>query len=162
MVNNLTTMKKILLYIILTFLFGTTQSQVLNRTVYVDSIWRFCYPDFLTIQQAIDSSTFISSEYTTFNGKFVFNENKMIVQTYINDTLVETSPIVNVEYAERYVVYKTRVVLLNEPLPPVGQLYDGKFLLFYDNDNIKPIMLFGGYTEPMIETAFFCKVVKFE
>ena len=155
-------MKKILLLCLIFSFINTSYSQITNRTVYVDSIWRFCYPDFLTLQEAIDSSVFISSEYTTYNGKFVFDENEMVVRTYANDSLVETSPIVGVEYAERYVVYKTRVIIPNEPLPPVGQVVDGKFLLFYNQENTIPVMLFGGYTEPMIETAFFCKVIKFE
>ena len=155
-------MKKIFLLLILFSFFNVSYSQTPNRTVYVDSIWRFCYPDFLSLQEAIDSNVFISSEYTPYKGKFVFDENEMVVRTYANDSLVETSPIVKIEYSERYIVYKTRLMLPNEPLPPVGSLIDGKFLVFYDKETAKPVMLFGGYTEPMIETAFFCKVVKFE
>lgn len=85
----------------------------------------------------------------------------MTVNTYLTNNLVEVSPIVKIEYSEGSIVYKTRITLLTNPLPPVGPLIDGKFMIISDSNNI-PIMLFGGYSEELVETAFFCKIVKSE
>ena len=155
-------MKKLFSLIIVLLSLNTALSQTWNkRTIYTDTIWRFVYPNYLSIKEAIDSSVFIFSEYTEYKGRFVFNEDSMTVKTYHIDSLVEVSPIVKIEYSDGTIAYNTRITLPNNPLPPVGPLIDGKFVIMSDDKN-NPIMLFGGYSEELVETAFFCKIVKSE
>ena len=119
-----------------------------TRKITGDSIWVFSHPDFVTLNEALDSNLFISSSYEKSNWIFVFSEDSMTVKSYLKDSLAETSHICEIIRQKKQTTYKTHPIIN-------GRLHDGQFTIFYkDKRKRKPDFLVAGYTDDGIECRF--------
>lgn len=134
--------------LILAFMLCLTSGFSQTRKITGDSIWIFSHPDFVTLNEALDSNLFISSSYEKSNWIFVFSEDSMTVKSYLKDSLAETSHICEIIRQKKQTTYKTHPIIN-------GRLYDGQFVIFYkDKRKRKPDFLVAGYSEDGMENRF--------